>query len=97
MTKQPGVATGAVHQVYTPTKPGVFRKVKDLDDFENNGIYICCGAETVDKTRRKNGLLIYPTNSIICVVSQKFLELQEEKFKNQETTSDSKSDIKSDE
>lgn len=51
MTKQPGVATGAVHQIFTPIEPNVFKKVKNFEEFENNGIYICCGGESVDKTR----------------------------------------------
>ncbi len=41
MTKNVGVATGSVLQVFTPDG----KKIKGLEEFEDGGKYVCAGAE----------------------------------------------------
>ncbi len=49
MTKQVGVPTGAVRGIFTPEG----KAVKTMEDFENEGKYICCGAEKLKKDLSK--------------------------------------------
>lgn len=45
MTTQVKISTGAVRKVYTPDG----KKIKGIDEFEDEGKYICCGAEALMK------------------------------------------------
>ena len=50
MNIKPGVVTGAVRKVFTPT--GTL--LKSLDDFEDGGVYICSGADALKKDQSKS-------------------------------------------
>eukprot|EP01112_Ceratiomyxa_fruticulosa_P002367 TRINITY_DN1248_c0_g3_i2.p1 TRINITY_DN1248_c0_g3~~TRINITY_DN1248_c0_g3_i2.p1 ORF type:complete len:267 (+),score=56.08 TRINITY_DN1248_c0_g3_i2:248-1048(+) len=45
LSKKVGLPTGPVMKIYTADK----RQVKNLDDFEDNHKYICCGAEKLSE------------------------------------------------
>jgi hypothetical protein len=52
MTKQVGIVTGSVRQVFAPNG----KLIKSLDEFKNEGQYIAAGAEKLNKEQSESSL-----------------------------------------
>jgi hypothetical protein len=63
MSKDVGVPTGPVRQIFTATG----KKIKDLSEIEDEGAYVCAGAEKFNKDLCK--LLLYYDILSLCSVS----------------------------